>query len=190
MSVKICARERERNIWLEAKPQSGWVGNHQMGQNDSRTTCSYVKWHFTFKMIWLTTHLVCINWIVSQISFTVSSEDSPRKEWPVNHLNHWLCLHCEFGSLEPGKGASVDLFAGGVPAPHTPWCPALDEHSQRTLLLVSCTHSPLSLSILFQTLDRRNCPQTPLRSWHRPVHFRKFKMTETPAFCYCKSGLV
>lgn len=151
-----------------------------------------LNWIFHSGWSWLAIYLVCFNQMISQIPFTVFSVDLSWKGWPVSHLHYRLCLHCEFGPLEPREGAPLGLFVGGVPAPRTN--PALEEYCWVSLAnLSSCWFLACTLSFLFHSIPGiwpKNCPQTPLRSWHRPVHFRKFKLTGTPAFCYRPSGLV
>lgn len=70
----------------------------------------------------------------------------------------------------------------GSQPPHTQPSPSrtlLNIIYQPAFVPLSNAHFLLSLPILFQGFERTDCPQTPLRSWHRPVHFRKFKLTET-----------
>lgn len=60
--------------------------------------------------------------------------------------------------------------------------------SPPSLLAFLWLHSGPSLLVLFQGLDRTGYTQTPSGLWHWPVHSRKFELTESPAFCCCKSG--
>lgn len=139
-----------------------------MGQSNSHTKYSEVKFNFSFQII-LIGYIPCLQlldnfpetfyWFLSRLDLKGNGQ-SPELQ-ALHRLGVWF--------FRMWRGCPLRFICWRGPSPHTPASPRwalLSITCQLALVLVSC---------------KKKLPPTPLRSLQGPVHFRKFNLTETPA---------